>query len=68
MATVKGQPRQDEDPAPKAQDVQPPPEAGVFFAEPYADCFRRVAVEWPRCSNHVVPLSFEQQARSHALG
>lgn len=43
---------------------EPPAEAGVFVAENYDYYFRR---DWPRYSNRMVPFSFEQLARSHAL-
>jgi fermentation-respiration switch protein FrsA (DUF1100 family) len=45
----------------------PPAEAGGLAADVYDYYFRRVADEWPNYSNHMVPFSFEQLVRSHAI-
>jgi fermentation-respiration switch protein FrsA (DUF1100 family) len=46
---------------------EPPADAHVLIAEVYDYYFRRVADEWPNYSNHMVPFSFEQLVRSHAI-
>lgn len=48
-------------------DEEPPEEAGVLARDVYDYYFRRVSEEWPNYSNHMVPFSFEQLVRSHAL-
>ncbi|WP_068475706.1 alpha/beta hydrolase [Saccharicrinis aurantiacus] len=45
----------------------PPAEAGVFICEQYDYYFRRREAEWPTYTNHLVPFSFGQIARSHGL-
>ena len=42
-------------------------EEGQFFQDIYDYYFARRAEEWPRFSNHLVPFSYEQLLRSHAL-
>ena len=46
----------------------PGEEAGQLARDIYDYYFRRVADCWPNFSNHLVPFSFEQLVRSHALG
>ena len=45
----------------------PPAGADPFLAEQYDYYFCRVAAEWPNYSNHMVPFSYQQLARSHGL-
>jgi hypothetical protein len=46
---------------------EPPAEAGQLARDVYDYYFSRVAKEWPNYSNRMVPFSFEQLVRSHAL-
>jgi fermentation-respiration switch protein FrsA (DUF1100 family) len=46
---------------------EPPAGAGQLAADVYDYYFERVAKEWPNYSNHMVPFSFEQLVRSHAI-
>jgi fermentation-respiration switch protein FrsA (DUF1100 family) len=46
---------------------EPAAEAGQLAADVYDYYFARVASEWPNYSNHMVPFSFEQLVRSHAI-
>lgn len=46
---------------------EPPAEAGQIARDVYDYYFARVAEEWPNYSNHMVPFSFEQLVRSHAI-
>ena len=46
---------------------EPPAEAGQLARDVYDYYFARVAEEWPNYSNHMVPFSFEQLVRSHAI-
>ena len=45
----------------------PGQEAGQLARDIYDYYFRRVAECWPNFNNHLVPFSFEQLVRSHAL-
>jgi fermentation-respiration switch protein FrsA (DUF1100 family) len=45
----------------------PPAEAGQLASDVYDYYFARVAAEWPNYSNRMVPFSFEQLVRSHAI-
>jgi fermentation-respiration switch protein FrsA (DUF1100 family) len=46
---------------------KPPAEYGQLALDVYDYYFDRVAEEWPNYSNRMVPFSFEQLVRSHAL-
>jgi alpha/beta superfamily hydrolase len=46
---------------------EPPAEYGQLASDVYDYYFARVAAEWPNYSNRMVPFSFEQLVRSHAL-
>jgi fermentation-respiration switch protein FrsA (DUF1100 family) len=46
---------------------EPPAEAGQLAFDVYDYYFARVAAEWPNYSNRMVPFSFEQLVRSHAI-
>jgi len=46
---------------------EPPAEAGQLARDVYDYYFARVTEEWPNYSNHMVPFSFEQLVRSHAI-
>ena len=46
---------------------EPPAEAGQLARDVYDYYFSRVAKEWPNYSNRMVPFSFEQLFRSHAI-